>query len=196
MAIGDLYKLSCIWNRSPSEQVIVNEFVFRQDTALILDTPEEDLVQAFTNEVQDLYVALVTDFLSLITYRVALLPANDASLIQSVGVAGGSTGDPLPSYTSQFVRARTANFTRSGRGGFYLPPTVESANTNGVPNSGYTTPIGTMCDALIDDMSTADLAHGAWSWVVYSRLTETFNVITNVTIPPRWSHQIDRRGAY
>lgn len=196
MAVGDILKLTAIWSRAPHVRVMVNEWAFRQDSALVLDTPEEDLLTAFRDKIEDSYVALVTDFLTLSTYKVAYLPANDTVAQETVNVAGGSVGEPMPAIMSLFIRERTANFTRSGRGGFYLPPTIESANVNGQPTTTYINPALDMANLIRTDMAAGGLTYANWTWGVYSRKLSTFFPITSVNIPSKWSHQVDRAKAY
>lgn len=196
MAVGDILKLTAIWSRAPHIRVIVNEWAFRQDSALVLDTPEEDLLTAWRDKIEADYIALVTDFLTLSTYKISYLPANDTVLAESVTLAGGSVGDPMPAYQSFFIRERTQNFTRTGRGGFFMPPTVESANTNGNPNTGYINPTMAMAELIRTDMAAGGLTYANWTWGVYSRKDGTLYPITSITNNGKWSHQVDRQNAY
>ena len=196
MAIGDVFKLTAVWQRTGQVSVAVNEFYCRQNSAIVQPSEAEDLVQAFRTQCENLYLALVTDFMSLMTYKVTPIPGDGAIYEESVATAGTRSGEPLPPITAVFVRTRTSHFSKTGRGGIYFPPALEGDSTNGKPSVAYKAAVTAFMEALRLDLNTVDLAHGAWQFGVYSKKDVVFRPMSNYSVRDAWSHQVDRRYIY
>lgn len=196
MAIGDIYRLSATWRREANPRVCVNHFYFKQTVNLILDTPEEDLIGAFQEYGQDLYLALVTDFLVLENYAISQAPLFETFFVQDVAEPGTLTGEPLPPVTSLFIRTRTAVFNKKGRGGFFIPPAVESVNTNGKPTGSYVTSANNFMSALVNDMAADIVTYAGWTLQVWSPALGAGNTVTVYQPKTGWSHQVDRGFIY
>lgn len=197
MAVGDTYRLTCVWHREGREDVAVNNFYFRQDSLTILDTPEEDLVEAFKLNVQAAYIGCVTNFLVLFKYAVAKAPDFLTSHEDFITpVAGGRSGDPLPPRTSGLLSLRTGDLTRRGRGRVYLPPASEADSTNGFVATAYFNLMVELAHDLTVDMPAESIVVASWQPMMWSKADAEAKEVTSILIRDRWKSQRDRDGIY
>lgn len=197
MAVGDTYRLTVVWSNAPGLPTAVNQFHFRQVDTLVLDTPGEDLVGAFQEEVQAAYASLVTNALAIRRYSVAKAPLFlTEHVLEGIGVGGTASGDAMPPQSTGIIEIRTADFTRRGRGRFFIPPGVESFNGLGKPTSAYRTSLGDVAANLMADMNTTTIGHSAWELMLWSRADQEAKLVTTAFGGAFWGSQRDRNRLY
>lgn len=197
IAIGDVFRLKAVWQRTTDGPTAINQFVFKQLDALVLDTPEEDLIGAFREECEDLYVNLVTNTIAIVRYEVAQAPLFLTSLVDDVDDIGGNlTGDPLPARIAGLIGFRTADLSRRGRGRYFIPPANEVSNTAGAPSTGWQVSAQDFSDALFSNMSTLSITHAGWQLGLWSPTDEEFKAVTQINARGRWATQRDRGKLY
>jgi len=197
MAVNDIYRLNVITANNPSIAVAVNGFYFRQRTALILDTPEEDLVAAFQEECEFNYLNTFTSAMFLIKYQVGKSPEFATAFEVFDGVQhGGLTGDPLPPRNCAVLSKKTSDFSRRGRGRTYLPPASESVSSGIGLTTGYRTALTDFAANVQDDMNAETLTHAGWQHVLWSEADQEAKTVTSYIINLRWASQRDRGNLY
>jgi hypothetical protein len=197
MAIGDVYRLTIQWSNAPGLPTAVNQLYFKQDGGLIADTPEEDLVGAWQEEVEAAYASLVTNALAIRSYTVAKAPLFLTSLIVSgLAVGGSASGDAMPPQTAGVIEIRTADFSRRGRGRVFIPPGAESFNSAGKPTGAYRTSLGDVAANIKDDMASTSLSHTGWVWQLWSRADQAAKEVTTAFGGSFWGTQRDRNRLY
>lgn len=178
MAVGDIYKLSAIWQTS-GNAVAINSWHFQQEDALVLDTPGEDLVEAFQTEVQASYRQMVSNVYSLVRYEVRGRTDPTYGFDFDVsGVVGAITGEALPFQTAPLISWRTALIGRANRGRTYLPPTGESQASSGVLIAGFLAGMDAFIQDMLD-MNTTTIEHAAWELGIYGGVTPTFKPVVS-----------------
>jgi hypothetical protein len=166
MAVGDVYKLTAVWLTSGAAMAI-NSWNFRQVDDLIFDTPGEDLVSRFQDEVQAGYAVMVASPYALVRYEVR--GQSDPTYGEDfpvTGVPGGVAGEALPFQTAPLISWRTALIGRANRGRTYLPPTGESQASSGVLSSGFLTGMGLFVDAMLA-MDDPNVLYAGWELVIW-----------------------------
>lgn len=191
MAVGDIFKLVVHWVAADPGNVMINTFHYRQDLALIFDTPEEDLVQAWIADAETSYSTAVTNTMSIVKYQVIPRPAGAVSYEVSATTVGGATGDALPYQTSPLITWRTGIPGRRFRGRSYFPPTVEANQVGGVLTLSFRNGLQAIADGL---MEIGDGVNEAiWTLGVYSEIGPTFTPITAAVVNPLLATQRRRR---
>lgn len=197
MAVGDTYRLSVVWSNAPGLPTAVNQFHYRQTEALIFDTPGEDLVDAFRTIVEAAYASLVTNALAIRRYSVAKAPLFlTEHVLEGISVGGSASGDAMPPQTTGIIEIRTADFTRRGRGRFFIPPGVESFNALGKPTSAYRTSLGDVSVNLKEDMLASAITHAGWELMLWSRADQEAKAVTAAFGGAFWGSQRDRNRLY
>lgn len=197
IAIGDVFRLKAVWQRTTDGPTAINQFVFKQGGVLILDTPEEDLVAAFREECETQYVNLVTNTIALVKYEVSQSPLFLTSLVDDIDDVGGAlTGDALPARIAGLIGFRTADLSRRGRGRYFLPPPNESSNTAGAPSVGYISNVQGFADNLFVDMNTVTITHTNWILQLWSPTDTEAKEVTQINARGRWATQRDRGKLY
>jgi hypothetical protein len=196
VAVGDYFRLTAIWRNSADSAHAVNRFHFEQRTALILDTPEEDLVEAFTLNMLAEYIALVTSLLTLDTIFVGQGPGFETSYaVGNFGQGGQLTGEALPPRTSASITYKTALLSRRGRGRIYLPPANEASSLGGTVGSSYQSALNSLIDGW-EAMDTETVNHAGWTPIMWSEADQTKRTITQFSAAIRWRSQRDRSDLY
>jgi len=196
MAINDVFRLRAVWRRTTDGPAMVNAFYFRQVAALIFDTPEEDLVDAFKTSVQPAYVAVVTNTVALVEYQVAKFPDFLTSFIDDTVEEGGAlTGDPMPARIAGVLSYRTADLSRRGRGRVFLPSPNEASNTAGAPTTSYLALVDEI-RAELGDLFTDIIFHAGWEWRMFSPADQLTKAVTSSESVGRWGTQRDRADVY
>lgn len=193
MAVNDIVKVTAVWQRDGNERVAVNDFYFKQNSVLVLSTPGEDVVSAFLDYCLAAYQGVVTDYLRLVKVVAAPMPTNIATYEAFPAALGTQGGNPLPSFTSLFVRLRSGLLTRRGRGGDFLPPGVEGNNDGGVPNAAYQTAVAALYTTLLTDMASISINYASWKLSVWSPTNGSGQDVLTCTPKSTWSHQVDRK---
>jgi len=197
MAIGDVYRLTVVWSNAPGLPTAVNQFHYEQLDTLVLDTPGEDLVEAFRTKVEAAYASLVTNSLALRRYTVAKAPLFLTEyILEGLAVGGTATGDAMPPQTTGIIETRTGDFTRRGRGRVFIPPGAESFNSLGKPTAAYRSSLGDVAANLLDDMGTGDLLVAGWGWNLWSRADQVAKPILTAFGGAFWGTQRDRNRLY
>lgn len=197
MAVGDIYRLGCIWRKSLDLPVCVNNFVYRQENALVLDTPEEDLFEAFIAKVVPSYRAIVTNVISL--SRMTLGQSPDFAVFaerDGLTFSGTGSGDALPPRTSGVITLKTATISRRGRGRWFMPPAAEAGSGGGIMSTGHAEASDTFADAALNEMLDGGLAYASWQLCVWSEADQVARPVTSYVIRTHWSSQSDRGELY
>lgn len=170
MATSDTYRLSARSQRNDSGDDVVNVWHFRQDTTLVFDTAGEDLVAAWQNYVQTLYLGLLSTAytLDLLEVRQVTGGSEIYQLVVSEAGTRGTDATVLPAQASCVVNWGTGFAGRRFRGRTFMPPASEGDIIDGKYESTYLAGVANFCDAMIDDMASIDIAYAVWTLVVYS----------------------------
>lgn len=193
MAIGENFALRVFWLNDDTLKVAENTFYFQQTSALVFDTPGEDLVQAFVTEIIPVYTPILSNRYGLRKITVVLMPDNVTVHEESFPgtTAGLATGDMLPATIAPILRYRTGDFSRRGRGRLFLPPSTETYNTStGVPTAAAQTAIADLGDALLD--LDDNVLYGGWLWMMWSEADQVMKEILAHGISNRWGRQRKR----
>jgi len=194
MAVHDIYRMRIVLRRSAVHPACINNFYFEQLDALILDTPPQDLYQAWAASFEAAYCALFTSFIAITQYQFAKAPLFlTEEVFDFTGVPGTLTGDPLPPRTSICLSNRTADFSRRGRGRVYLPPASESTNTNGSPVNTYVESVRDFGDSLLPFIGDG-VTTSRWSPNMWSEADQLAKEIVSFFVTPQWTSQRDRDG--
>ena len=196
MAIGDSYRLSCVWRSATTNKVAVNNFHFIATLDPVFDTQEEDLYERFFAEVAGPYVNLVTGLLTLDKIAIGVGPGFETTFVRDgLGQGGQVGGDAMPPRNAGVLSYSTNVLSRRGRGRFFLPPTGESMNAAGRPNATYLTAEQTLIDALVG-MGTGGILTGNYDVAMYSEADAVTRAITSFTRRRFWGSQRDRGQLY
>lgn len=185
MAVGEIYRLAVKWEHEITGDDAVNIFHFKQLDALILDTPGEDLVGAFQEEVEELYAGIVSVNYSIVQYSVRKVASNEDAYDAPAAVTGerGTTSDQLPSTVAAIITWTTGLTGRNNRGRTYLPPTSEGDLLAGLWASTYfPTGMGNFADAMIEAMAELTVTHAGWQLGVRSETFDAFQPITGYVL--------------
>jgi len=196
MAIGDVFKLTTIAEHLSGGKQAVNSWYFEQLGVLILDTPEEDLFDAFLSNVQPVLLDLFTNFISIVTVNIGKGPEYFTSFQQTVNWQGTASGDPMPAQNCPLLKYRTADVSRRGRGRLFLFAANESVNSSGAPTGAYQDAINTLGEAALVTIHDDVLTHAGWIWRMFSPADAVTKVITSYSAGTYWGSQLDRRGMY
>lgn len=197
MAIGDVYRLTAVVQANATAPKCINQWYFRQEAALVFDTPEEDLVGAFIGECQTLYRGLFTNGLEVFQYAVAPVTTFETSYIEDVsGAIGTLTGEPLPPRVAALISFRTADTSRRGRGRTFLPPANEASSQGSTAVSAYRTTMDDFGNAMLNLMSVTTAFHSGWTWMLWSKADQQAKEVVSYIVRAKWSSQRDRGEIY
>jgi len=170
MALGDIYRLAMRWQHVTSGDDVVNVWHFQQNSLLILDTPAEDLLQAFTEEVITLYSGLTSPLylLDLITVRQITGGIEIFEIGASTLGERGTTATGLPGQVACVVSWRTGLAGRRRRGRTYMPPAAEEDLNAGRWIAGYVAGVTNFGNGMVTGMATATIGHASWLFGVWS----------------------------
>lgn len=196
MAVGDVYRLAVQLRRETDPFTCVNVFHLRQEAPLILDTPGEDLVDAFRSIVETDYLNLFTNLLTIYRYSVAKAPLFLTEYFVDVVVPGALTGEGLPPRTSAVITWRTADLTRRGRGRTFLPPATEGSSTGSGVTGGYLADMQDFISKYLTVLPADIITHAGWLPGIWSTADQLFKPIISSTANLRWKSQRDRLNLY
>lgn len=177
MAVGDTYKLTAVWTTTGNATAI-NTWHFRQSDGLVFDTPGEDLVERFQDEVQAGYAVMVANPFQLVRYEVR--GATDPTYGEDfpiTPVTGGVAGEALPFQTAPLISWRTALIGRANRGRTFLPPTGESQASSGVLIAGFQTGMNLFIASMLA-MNSANALYAGWELVIWGGTPPTAKPVT------------------
>jgi len=146
-------------------------------------------VHDFWDDIKDVlysgYTATVESDVYLIDQATGEPTGTVGVTVAAITCTGAS--DPLPWATQGLVRWTTGTFIggRQVRGRTFLPGTLESCNTLGVPNSVYT---GVVNPALATFLGTTGVTP-----VIYSRKNHSAWPIINANLWTKWAELRSRR---
>lgn len=195
MAIGDVFRLKLIWRKTTTSPAAVNDFYFKQLDTLILDTPEEDLWEAFETEIIPQLTQLITNQLALVQVQIGLAPLFLTSFVlDNPPISGTASGDALPARTCGLLAYRTADLTRRGRGRVFLPPSSETLNgASGAPSSAYITQMEVVHSALAA-LASGTISYAGWQHCLWSVADQAAKDVTQYVSRGYWGHQGDRKN--
>lgn len=194
MAVNDTYRLRIVLRRSAVHPACINNFYFRQEEGLVFDTPGEDLVEAWQNDVEAAYTAVFTNYIAITQYQVAQAPLFLTEHIADfVGIGGLMSGDPLPPRNSLCLSNRTADISRRGRGRVYLPPANEAVNQFGAPTSAYAGDVLALGNLMLPTIGDG-VTTSTWKPMMWSEADQLAKEIVSFFVVPRWTSQRDRDG--
>lgn len=195
MSAGDIFQVRALWVQPTTLLTVENSFYFKQGIeVLILDTPEEDLVQAFEDEALNPYQQCIHSNYGIVSLSVYQVPSFLLAFQKDEGtLAGGQGGDMMPPEVAGGLVVRSAHLGRRGRGRLYLGPPSESVNTSiGRPNSTETGIMTTFGDALLS-MNFSTLTHISWEYGVWSNADQAFYPAVNFSPALSWWTQRGRK---
>lgn len=194
MAVGDVYRLRCVWKRTEIGSAAINDFHFEALEPTILDTQEEDLWQAFQDDLLTGYRGLVTQALNLVQVVIGVGPTfATTAIFDLTSFPGLVSGEALPSVLGGIIARYTDLTSRRGRGRIYLPPASENDNTaTGQPTGAYVTQMRNWATLLTAEIGDS-LTTAAYRPVLWSEANQAALPITRVFARPYWAVQRDRR---
>lgn len=178
MAVGDVFRLSVVGASVDGRTQIVNTFHYRQDDALIFSEPGPDLVQAWLDDVDSDYRALISNIFSFNFFRVQGITSPLYVYEQTTASRLGTlTGEALPLTCAAVITWRTGLAGRSRRGRTYVPPANESAQNGSILTTSYIA----LMDAFADSAKAIPLtiAHSGYTMMVYSSVLGQSNAVTS-----------------
>lgn len=178
MAVGDFYRLIVQSSLTGEDNILVNTFTFRQGLALVFDTPEEDLVQAWIASGETLYRGTFTGATGVDLLSVVPLPGGVVTFQEArPHTLGTQAGETIPFQIAALISYRTALLGRRGRGRTYLPPASETNVTSGRFNATYLGAVSAFAEALMPLQN--GILTAAWELAVWSETLEAGNVVVS-----------------
>jgi len=170
MSVGDIYRLSVRSQRTGSGDDVVNGWHFRQFNPLVFDTAGEDLIGAWENYCQDLYLGLMSTIYVLDLFEVRQIVGGNEIFQQTVSRVGtrGTDATVLPAQTSCIVNWQTGLAGRRFRGRTFMPPASEGDIVEGLFESTYLAGVDNFIAAMITDMASIGIEFASWELVVHS----------------------------
>jgi len=192
MAIGDVFTIHAQWRLTNGSLTAENQFHFKQLDDLIFDTPGEDLVEAFKNEVEPSYIQCVSGQWGIVNYIVKEQPSNLTVYEEAVpDHSGALSGDALPPQVATILSYKSAHPGRTGKGRVYLPPANEaSSGTLGTPGSTLNSSVETLGDDLMAVVGV--VSYASWQWGVWSEKDQAFYPTTQAISRFRFATQRGR----
>lgn len=137
MAIGDIFRFSVV-GTGADEQELVNVYHYRQEQALVFDTPGEDLVQAWQLAAETAYSGCFGSDCAIRQYQVRGVtdPTYGFDLVLVEPVGGGLGGEMWPPQDTSLIKWSTGLIGKSFRGRTYAWPATEGHQENGRISSG------------------------------------------------------------
>lgn len=192
MAVNDWYKLEIVFTDLAGINTAMNTLAFQQGTSLILDEAGEDLIEAYRDQIEAQYIALVSAQYYLRAYTVrGITDPLYLYEVTGLGVQGTAGGDGLPPQNSCVVSLRTGVAGRRNRGRSYLVPTGEGAQANGGLIAGYTDAVSAMFADMMPLGGGVEFAQ--WHLGVWSEANNAGRRVTNVIPRPNIGTQRRRR---
>lgn len=179
MAIGDFYTIQAQWRLTNGQLTAQNQFHFKQTVAVVFDTPEEDLVEAFKAEIEPAYKACVSGQWGIVNYVVKEQPSGLTLLEEAVPDHSGLlSGDALPPQVATILSFRSTQPGRRGKGRVYLPPANEaSSGTIGTPSTTLNDLVTDLGDELL--ALESNVLYAGWQWSAWSEANQAgYEVIT------------------
>ena len=192
MAIGDIFKLAVV-GAGPQGQQLVNTFHYRQQSTLILDTPGEDLVQAFQEHVEPFFLGPISLACELQQYQVRGITdiTYGYDYILPAALPGGSSGQCSTPMVALIITWRTGLIGRSYRGRSYLWPVSETHIDAGQIDGSLMTDVTVLTQKLIQIPLT--VGHSDWKLVLWSPTRNAHNDITQGVVRSYLGTQRRRR---
>jgi len=196
MAIDDVYRLTIILRSTAEGPIVANTLTFRQMNAIVFDTPEHDLVEAWKAEAENAYLEQFTNRLTVFNYKVGKAPDFATSYqTDETGLVGHLSGDSMPIRTAGVLSMRTALLSKRGRGRMYLPPANEAGNgSDGHPTSGYIDNMIFLGDAIMGMATSLSILYAHWAWSVWSKTNQSAEDVTAFAARNFWGSQRDRKA--
>lgn len=192
MAIGDTYRMRVVWRKTASGTAAINDFYFRQEAALILDTIGKDMWDAFIFSCESTYEALISSVLSTIEVQFGKEPTFETEeVVVTPYLQGAVTGDAMPGQICGVLSRRTATLSRRGRGRLYIPSTGESMNAGGLPSSTYTNALQAFGDSMLPEIGDG-ITSGPYTPMLWSVADQEAREITSFQARSLWGIQRDR----
>jgi hypothetical protein len=196
MALDDVYRIRFVWRNESDKPAAINDLYFRQDSVLILDTPGEDLWQAFQTSCQAAYTALVTNRLAIFQVFFGKAPVFETEFtVDEVVASGDLTGDAMPTVTCGLLSRYTATLSKRGRGRIFLPCANEANNGDGRPVSGYITALRDFGASMMPSIGDGIVTAG-WTPMMWSPEDQVSREVTQWIARGYWGVQRDRRGLF
>lgn len=192
MAVGDIYTIQAQWRLTNGDLTAQNQFHFRQTLPVVFDTPEEDLLQAFTTEIEPAYVNVVSGQWGIVNYIIKAQPEDltvlEAAVPDHSGVLGG---DALPPQVSTILSFRSPQPGRRGKGRVFLPPANEaSSGVLGAPGSTLQADVTALGTELYD--LALNGLYAGWQWSVWSVTNQSGYAVTGWSSRFRFATQRGR----
>ena len=169
MAIGDIFKFSVV-GTGEQEQELVCVFHYRQEEALILDTPGEDLCDAWQLAAEAAFSACFGSGCAIRQYQVRGItdPTYGFDRVLVSPVPGGLGGEGWPPQDTSLIKWSTGLIGRSFRGRSYVWPATEGHQNSGRISSGLRTNLVTFAAEAVligDGLATSTWQLGVLSTV-------------------------------
>jgi len=194
MAIGDVLRLAVVSKDNTGQNSIVNVFHFRQSAVLILDTPFEDLAQAWLDQVLGVYKACMTASYEVVQLQPRSLevPASGIDVPVTGGTGTLSGSQNLPHQIAPIITWRTPFVGRRFRGRSYMPVITEDHQNDGVIDSTLTGLLEDFADAMLG-MAAETISSAGWELVIHSVAGSADTPVTAYAVRPLLGTQRKRR---
>lgn len=170
MAIGDNYRLSVRSQHNSTFDDVVNGWHFTQLSALVFDTPGEDLIAAWANYCSATYLGSMSVNYTLDLFEVRQVTGGNEITQAAVSLAGtrGTSATQLPPQVSCVVNWGTGLAGRRFRGRTFMPPASEGDVVDGRFEPTYISGVENFALAMIQDMPSINVNFAQWELVVFS----------------------------
>lgn len=191
MAVNDVFRVSAV-GRFGTGQDFVNVWYYRQ-VAGSLAAPMTDLISAWQDQVQDLYMACMPAANVLDSLEIRGVTNPSLGQDQAIGAQGGQSGDALPPQTASLVSWRTGFVGRRNRGRTYLPAPVETVQSAGTLSAGMLTAMADFAVAAIALQDPANLGTAWFHLVIYHHDLGTSTDVNSYLVRSELATQRRRR---
>lgn len=190
MAVNDVYRLSVVTNQGSGGQMIVTHH-FKQNSALVFDTPVDDLIARWVDQALPVFVDLLsTSFIVDVVRAISVDNTEQGEFqVSTADGTGTQSGDSQPYQNAAVVTWRTGVPGRSNRGRNYIGGAVEANNAGaGQLTTDYKTVLNSYAQTLTF-MNGDSLQFAKWQLVVYSRLLNASRPVTSYVVRPTFYTQ-------
>lgn len=191
MAINDIFEM--VVGQQQNGQKLVNVLHFKQVTNNVAPDPIPDLVQAFGAYLQGVWLACMSNQLSIETLKIKRVgPTVGGSFVFPIDEAGLVVEDGVPPNANVIISFQSLALGKHQRGRVYLSGVPDTFHQDGTINPAGFTVYQTLAQGLVtvvnDGAATPDFLYG-----IFNRATLAFSPAKHYNIRPRMSNLRSRR---
>lgn len=169
MAVGELWRVSFLWQVSGVDDPMVNVFHYRQATASVATPEPTDVATAMYDDVAPTIAVAISDQISITTFQVRSIsdPTVGGDVSFGTPIVGVQAGETYALQANPLIRWHTGRVGRHYQGRNWLPPANEAGvGGAGAVAGGYLTNVSNAAAAIMT--IPASPTHAAYDLIVYS----------------------------